>query len=321
MKKILIFVSLVFIFFSTRSVFASDKVEINTATLQQLDEIIGVGPAIAQKIIDARPFSSIDDLIRVNGIGEKTLQKIKDQGLAYVEGQVQQPDQETNPTPTPAPSPIPIPTPSPTPAPTITYSTGVVFNEILASPIGPDETEEWIEIYNQNNYKIDLSGWKVEDKEGKITTHTFPSATKINKNGYLILTRPTTKISLNNSGDGLNLIQPNGKIIDSINYEKATLNQSYNKTESGWVWSTVLTPGSQNIISPIKAKNPAELLSPGDKPDGNGKVNENLAALNQSFFQPSQNPLIIFLIALIITIFSAVIVFLFKRRFNKIKKE
>ena len=55
-------------------IFAVDGVEINTATLQQLDGITGVGPAIGQRIIDARPFSSIDDLLRVKGIGEKILQ-------------------------------------------------------------------------------------------------------------------------------------------------------------------------------------------------------------------------------------------------------
>jgi len=69
--------------------FATNMVEINTASLQQLDEIMGVGPVIGQRIIDARPFSSVDDLLRVNGIGQITLQKMKDQGLVYVEGQIQ----------------------------------------------------------------------------------------------------------------------------------------------------------------------------------------------------------------------------------------
>ncbi|MEK7540767.1 MAG: ComEA family DNA-binding protein, partial [Patescibacteria group bacterium] len=81
MKKVFIF--LVLLLFSV-FVSATDKVEINTASLEQLEEITGVGPVIAQRIIDARPFSSVDDLLRVKGIGEKTLQKIKDQGLAYV---------------------------------------------------------------------------------------------------------------------------------------------------------------------------------------------------------------------------------------------
>lgn len=44
-------------------------VNINTATLDELDTLPGVGPATAQKIIDARPFSSVGDIEQVAGIG------------------------------------------------------------------------------------------------------------------------------------------------------------------------------------------------------------------------------------------------------------
>jgi len=68
-------------------ILAANTVDINTASLSQLDELTGIGPKYAQAIVDARPYSSLDDLSRVKGIGPKTLQKIKDQGLAYVSGQ------------------------------------------------------------------------------------------------------------------------------------------------------------------------------------------------------------------------------------------
>lgn len=52
-------------------------VNINTATAQQLDTLPGVGPVTAQKILEWRGahgvFSSVDELLEVDGIGEKTL--------------------------------------------------------------------------------------------------------------------------------------------------------------------------------------------------------------------------------------------------------
>lgn len=61
------------------------RVNLNTASIEELQKLIGVGPSLAQKIIDARPFKSVLDLIKVNGIGEKNLQKIIEQGCAYVD--------------------------------------------------------------------------------------------------------------------------------------------------------------------------------------------------------------------------------------------
>jgi len=60
------------------------QININSASLGDLDKLYGIGPVKAQAIIDARPFSSVDDLIRTNGIGEVTLENIKSQGLVCV---------------------------------------------------------------------------------------------------------------------------------------------------------------------------------------------------------------------------------------------
>jgi len=61
------------------------SININTAPKEELQKIIGIGIVIAQRIMEARPFYSLNDLIKVNGIGEKTLQNIINQGCAYVD--------------------------------------------------------------------------------------------------------------------------------------------------------------------------------------------------------------------------------------------
>lgn len=57
-------------------------VNINTASAAELQTLSGIGPSMAQSIIDERTkngaFASVDDLVRVSGIGEKKLAKIKD---------------------------------------------------------------------------------------------------------------------------------------------------------------------------------------------------------------------------------------------------
>ena len=59
------------------------RLDINTATKRQLMELPGFGEVLAQRIIDYRtengPFSSVYDLLEVNGIGEKKLEEIMDQ--------------------------------------------------------------------------------------------------------------------------------------------------------------------------------------------------------------------------------------------------
>lgn len=61
------------------------QININTASVAELDNLTGIGAVYAQRIADARPFNSVDDLINVSGIGNKTLEKIKEQGLACVD--------------------------------------------------------------------------------------------------------------------------------------------------------------------------------------------------------------------------------------------
>ncbi|WP_370208715.1 helix-hairpin-helix domain-containing protein [Aeromicrobium sp.] len=57
-------------------------VNLNTATLEELDALPGVGPVTAQAILDWRTengrFTSVDDLLDVAGIGEKTLEDLRD---------------------------------------------------------------------------------------------------------------------------------------------------------------------------------------------------------------------------------------------------
>ncbi len=68
--------------FTPAAVFATGKINLNTATVAELTQLKGIGEKTAQKIIDYRSqhkFKSVAELTKVKGIGESTLAKFKDQ--------------------------------------------------------------------------------------------------------------------------------------------------------------------------------------------------------------------------------------------------
>jgi len=191
------------------------------------------------------------------------------------------------------------------------YPSGVFINEILPSPKGADSEEEWIEIFNKNDFEVDLSGWKISDTAGKTTTFIFPAATKISAKGFLVLNRPTTKITLNNDGDTLNIVQPDGNIIDMVSFEKAPIGQSYNKIENSWIWSDNLTPGSENNIP--KEEPEKESQTENEKEKGLAAVSELFNKENQSGERTIKFSLII-VAALVIAILSGLIILFLRKR-------
>jgi hypothetical protein len=191
----------------------------------------------------------------------------------------------------------------------------VVINEILPAPVGSDIEEEWIEIFNSDDFEFDISGWKLQDTVGKTKTYIFPEGTKITAKGFLVLRRPTTKITLNNDGDGLKLINLDSKTIDEISYEKAKEGKSFAKTKSGWVWIETLTPGAPNIIPGPISEPKKENATP---PEVKESPEKELAAVGEQI--PKNEPIIEekshfpLPIALIIAVLSGLIILILRRK-------
>jgi competence ComEA-like helix-hairpin-helix protein len=96
----------------------SHPINLNTATADQLEEVPGIGPATAQKILDTRKsygaFKSVDDLLSIKGIGQKRLDKMR----KYLTVETTHAKHHTVPAPSAAATPATSPSKSPPKQPT-----------------------------------------------------------------------------------------------------------------------------------------------------------------------------------------------------------
>lgn len=77
-KRLILAFSILLFFVST----AFAALNINTATQEEFQALTGIGPVTAEAIIEHReqngPFTSIEELVQVRGIGAKTLEILRD---------------------------------------------------------------------------------------------------------------------------------------------------------------------------------------------------------------------------------------------------
>jgi hypothetical protein len=139
-------------------------------------------------------------------------------------------------------------------------------SEFMVNPEGADAEGEWIEIYNAGG-EANISGYLLKDKMGSPKKYTFPKGTIIKSKQYLAFYSGKTPISLNNDGDAVEILTPDGSSMGQSDVSgKGPEGASFAFSGTGWAWTTQPTPGSANVIkSPVaggdKKKESGEVLS------------------------------------------------------------
>lgn len=126
----------------------------------------------------------------------------------------------------------------------------LVISEIMPNPI---EGKEWFEIYNPTSQTVSLLGLKICDGIGAIKCYYFKNDEILNSFEYKIYSQDLTKITLNNSGDFLEIIGPNEEILVSTgdNYGDAEKGYSLSIFGSEYKWTFSSTPAKANIFSEV----------------------------------------------------------------------
>ncbi len=80
------------LFLVSNQTYAEEKIDINKATIKELQRLDGIGKTLASRIIEYRtlngPFQDTKDIIKINGIGKLTFEKISGQIIAEPEANV-----------------------------------------------------------------------------------------------------------------------------------------------------------------------------------------------------------------------------------------
>lgn len=200
-------------FFYGSNLVAAELVNINTAALNELDSLPGIGPVKARAIIDYRalePFQAIEDIMKVSGIGQATFENLKDLITVGEPGVMPAPAGDTASTTEKSATPLIIsPLAEEVNEDKKRNNLGdVLINEFVSDPA--DGEVEWLELYNKTGEQIDLSGWRIEEGSGA-KTKLDGSLEK-----FKVIEKPAG--NLNNAGDLIILYDAADKIIDRLAY-------------------------------------------------------------------------------------------------------
>lgn len=142
---------------------------------------------------------------------------------------------------------------------TYDYSKTITLTEISPNPYGPDDAarnDEFIELYNNGEQSVNLTGWRLEIGDHQYI-YQFPDSARLGPKTYLIIRAPGN-FELANTGSTIKLFQPlRSSAYQSVSYKESQEGQAWdlwqeqNLLSKTWKWTYLATPQQSNIfVSP-----------------------------------------------------------------------
>jgi beta-lactamase superfamily II metal-dependent hydrolase len=135
-----------------------------------------------------------------------------------------------------------------------TTNNQILINEVELNPAGTDISTEKVELYNPSNTGIDVSGWTISSAAGRTAIVVINEGTTLPPKGYLIAGRDSQQQWLDNIGEGIDLRNDLGILIDSAgpfsdqDNDESTWQRSPDGQDN-WIFSTSNTLDSANFGS------------------------------------------------------------------------
>lgn len=153
--------------------------------------------------------------------------------------------------------------PAGAPAITASFTVGaplIVMNEIYSRGLSPETPDpDWIEIYNNSDVAVDISGFKVYDNGGQTGAKpklAIPAGTLLAARGFYVVTVDVggdSGFGISSGGEELWFENASGNVIDNVIVPAMNIGQSYGRNPDGspnWELLPNLTPGAANNDTP-----------------------------------------------------------------------
>ena len=139
----------------------------------------------------------------------------------------------------------------------VTTGSSVRLNEIMAENISyagrNGVFDDWIELVNESDATIDLSGFALSDDPAKPLKWHFPEGTNIPGRGTLLIyasgrsdTPLDASFRLNPEGEAVVFSDAEGRLLDKVDYGLLGADQSFSRSGDSWTDSLAPTPGQAN---------------------------------------------------------------------------